>query len=136
MSGEHVVAEEVIVDGDDPVGQRRLFEIADAVDVHRDPVVAGGDVLGGLSVSGVGVVEKRGREKRGEINGNEKQKQQGPGAPRGRVKRRLYRGSGRLLFRHGWKCHWLGARHVIARYVTRNKVQNNSVSPQGAGMGR
>ena len=58
MGGEDVVAEEVIVDGDEPVGQRRLFEITDAVDVQRDPVAADGHVLGGIGVRGVGVVEQ------------------------------------------------------------------------------
>ena len=63
MGGEDVVAEEVIVDGDHPVGERRFFEVANAVHVHRDPVSAGGDVLGGLGVGRVGVVEQGGEKR-------------------------------------------------------------------------
>ena len=89
MGGEDVVAEEAVVDGDDPVGQRRFFEIADAVDVEGDPVAAGGDVLGGLGVGGVGVVEQRGRKEGGKIDGDEDEQERSPCARRGGAERRL-----------------------------------------------
>ena len=46
--------------GDQPVGQRRLFEVADAVDVEGDPVAGVEHVAGGVGVGGVGVVEQGG----------------------------------------------------------------------------
>ena len=50
--------EELEADGGDPVGEGRLFEVADAVDVEGDPVAGGEHGLGGLGVGGVGVVEQ------------------------------------------------------------------------------
>ena len=47
-----------------PVEERRFFEVADAVGVERDPVVAEEHLAGDLGVDGVGVVEQRRREQR------------------------------------------------------------------------
>jgi len=58
VCGEDVVSEDVVVDGREPVRQRRLFKIADAVDAEGDPVSADGHVLGRVGMCGVGVVEK------------------------------------------------------------------------------
>jgi len=59
MRGEDVLAEDAVVDGGQPVGQRRLLKVTDAVDVEGDPVSAGDDVLRGLGMRCVGVVEQR-----------------------------------------------------------------------------
>ncbi len=56
-------------EGGDPVGQRRLFEIADAVDVQRHPVAGLEHGLRGLGVGGVGVVQQRWSPQRGEEDG-------------------------------------------------------------------
>lgn len=53
--------------GGEPVGKRRLFQVADAVDVEGDPVSSGEHGLGGLGVRGVGVVEERRSESRGDV---------------------------------------------------------------------
>ena len=37
VRGEDVIAEDVIVDGGEPVGKRRLFQIADAIDLQASP---------------------------------------------------------------------------------------------------
>ncbi len=66
MGGEGVEAEDAEAEGDEPVGQRRLLEVADAVDVEGDPVAGEGDVAGGVGVGGVGVVEQGRGEERGE----------------------------------------------------------------------
>ena len=63
MSGEGVEAEDAEAEGDEPVGERRLFEIADAVDVQGDEVAGESHVAGGVGVGGVGVVEQRRGEK-------------------------------------------------------------------------
>ena len=52
--------------GDDPVGERGFFEVADAVDAEGDPVAGEGHVAGGVGVGAVGVVEQRRGEERGE----------------------------------------------------------------------
>ena len=87
MGGEGVEAEDAEAGGDEPVGERRLFEIADTVDVESDPVSAGEDVAGGVGVSGVGVVEQRWGEERGEEDGGPKDAEDRDGrcAARGRV---------------------------------------------------
>ena len=58
MNGEGVLAEEAHARRGDPVGEWRLFEIADAVDVKCDPVAGVQHGLCGLRVSGVGVIEQ------------------------------------------------------------------------------
>ena len=51
-------AEEFEADGHGPVEERSFFEVADAVGVEGDPVVAEEHLAGDLSVDGVGVVEE------------------------------------------------------------------------------
>ncbi|GAC1673269.1 MAG: hypothetical protein PVS2B2_06330 [Candidatus Acidiferrum sp.] len=51
--------------GHAPIWQRRLFEIADAVFVQGDPVMAKQNFAPGLGVSGIGIVKKRRAEKSG-----------------------------------------------------------------------
>ena len=46
--------------GHGPIEERSLLEVADAVGVESDPVVAEEDLAGDLGVDGVGVVEQRG----------------------------------------------------------------------------
>ena len=68
VSGEGVVAEEFEADGDEPVGQRGLFEVSDAIDVEGNEVAGGGHGACGLRVGGIRVIEqtaeRRGRRKR------------------------------------------------------------------------
>jgi hypothetical protein len=65
VGGEGVEAEESKAEGDEPVGKRSFFEIADAVDAKGDEVAGKGHVTGGAGVGGVGVVEQRWREECG-----------------------------------------------------------------------
>ena len=58
-------AEELEAGGHGPVEERGLFEVADAVGVEGDPVVAEEHLAGDLGVDGVGVVEE-GRSEEGE----------------------------------------------------------------------
>ena len=57
--GGSVDAEEFVAEGHAPVEDRGLFEVADAVGVESDPVVAEKHLAGDLGVDGVGVVEQR-----------------------------------------------------------------------------
>ena len=57
--------------GDDPIGERGFFEVADAVGVEGDPVVTEEHLAGDLGVDGVGVVEQ-GRSDEGETGVEEK----------------------------------------------------------------
>ena len=66
MGGEGVEAEDAEAEGVEPVGEGRFLEVADAVDVEGDPVAGEGHVAGGVGVGGVGVVEQRRGEERGE----------------------------------------------------------------------
>ena len=63
VGGEGVEAEDAEAEGDEPVGERRFFEVADAVDAEGDEVAGEGHVAGGAGVGGVGVVEQ-GRSRR------------------------------------------------------------------------
>jgi hypothetical protein len=60
-----VDAEEFEAGGYGPVEERGFFEVADAVGVEGDPVVAEEHLAGDLGVDGVGVVEE-GRSDEGE----------------------------------------------------------------------
>jgi hypothetical protein len=66
VRGEGVEAEEAKAEGDEPVGERRFFEVTDAVNAEGDEVAGDGHVAGGAGVSGVGVVEQRRSEEGGE----------------------------------------------------------------------
>ena len=94
MRGEDVVAEEPVIDGHDPVGKRRLFEIADAVDIERDPVAAECNVFGDLRVGGVGVVEQGWSKQRRHIDGQEDGGQQNPRPQGGELGQAHLRGRG------------------------------------------
>ncbi len=56
--GEGVDAEELEAGGHGPVEERGFFEVADAVGVEGDPVVAEEHLAGDLGVDGVCVVEE------------------------------------------------------------------------------
>ena len=85
MRGEGVLHARDFVDrGHDPVGQRRLLNVADAVDVRRNPVAGIGNVLSGLGVRGVHVVEQRRGPKRSKINRSKKRGKQQPDGARGK----------------------------------------------------
>jgi len=71
MSGKDILAKDAIERGIQPVRQRRLLQIAQAVDLQRHPVAAIGHVLRGLGVIGVRVVQQRRRKKRGQRDGGE-----------------------------------------------------------------
>ena len=61
--GGGVDAEEAKACGHGPVEERRFFEIADAIGVEGDPIVAEEHFAGDFGVDGVGVVEEwRGEE--------------------------------------------------------------------------
>ena len=66
VGGEGVEAEEAKAEGDEPVGERCFFEVADAVDVEGDEIAGEGHVAGGAGVGGVGVIEQRGAPEGGE----------------------------------------------------------------------
>ena len=84
MSGESVLAEDLVTCCDRPEGQGRFLDVADAVDHWRDQVAAFSHVLGELGVAGVGVVEKRGRKKRGKLHSGKNGRQEHPHSQRGR----------------------------------------------------
>ena len=69
MGGEGVEAEEAEAGGDDPVGERGFFEVADVVDAKGDPVAGEGHLAGGVGVGAVGIVE----DGRGEEGGEEEE---------------------------------------------------------------
>ena len=58
--GGGVDAEEAEAGGHGPVEEGGLLEVADAVGVEGDPVVAEEHLAGDFGVDGVGVVEERG----------------------------------------------------------------------------
>ena len=84
-------------------------------------------MLGGLGVGRVGVVEQRGGEEGGKIDGDEDEQERSPCSRRGGAERRLAGLGYGLSFRQGRKSHlsWLG-----------ENVQNNSEGPWGVGAGR
>lgn len=57
VGGEGVEAEEAEAEGDQPVGEGRLFEVSDAVDVKGNEVAGECHVASGAGMGGVGVVE-------------------------------------------------------------------------------
>ena len=83
MGGKGVLAEDLVAAGDDPVGQGRLFDVADAVDLGGDQVAGLGDVLGGLGMGGVDVVHQRRREERSKLHGGKDGRQKQPDSQRG-----------------------------------------------------
>ncbi len=82
VSCKSVVAKEVIIDRGQPVGQRRLLEVANAIDGKRHPVAADGHVLRGVGVRSVGVVEQRRGKQRGKVNREKDEQEQRPGLDR------------------------------------------------------
>ena len=69
VGGKDIFAEDLIECAGEPVGQRWLFDVADAVDPGRYPVAVLGEVLRGLGMGGVNVVQQRRRKQRGELYG-------------------------------------------------------------------
>ena len=67
VGGKGVLAEDLVGAGDDPVGQRRLLDVADAVDLRGDQVAGFSHVLRGLGMGGIHVVQQRGRRKARQI---------------------------------------------------------------------
>jgi len=82
VGGEGVFTEDLKADGHDPVGQGRLLDVADAVDLAGDPVAAVDDVLGGLGVGGVDVVEQGRGEERADLHSQEDGGKEQPGGQR------------------------------------------------------
>ena len=63
MRGEGVEAEDAEAKGDEPVGERSFFQVADAVDAEGDEVAGEGHVASGAGVGAVGIIEQwRGEE--------------------------------------------------------------------------
>ena len=54
-------AENLVGDGNQPVNQRRFFEINNAVDARRDPIARGQHIAGDLRLHGVHIVHQRRR---------------------------------------------------------------------------
>ncbi len=53
--------------GHDPVQEGCLFQVADAICVESDPIVAEHDFAGRFGMNGVGIIEERGPKKGGAI---------------------------------------------------------------------
>ena len=66
--GPVVHAENFVADAHAPIQQRRFFQIANAIDVERGPVVTGDHLARRFGVNGVGVIEQRRREQPGDVN--------------------------------------------------------------------
>src|SRR6202041_459731 len=66
VGGEGVEAEEPEAESDQPVGQRRFFEVTDAVDMKGDEIAGEGHVARSAGVGGVGVIEQGRSEEGGE----------------------------------------------------------------------
>ena len=83
MGGEYIESEEAVVGRRQPVRQRWLFQITDAIHFQRDPVAGARHGLRGVRVVGVGVIQQRGRKECCKMDGGEDQEQQRPGTHRG-----------------------------------------------------
>ena len=83
VGGKGVLAEDLVGTGDDPVGERRFLDVADAVDLGGDEVAGLRHVLRGLGVSGVDVVKQRGRKERSKLHGGKDGCQKQPDSERG-----------------------------------------------------
>ncbi len=79
VRGKDVLTENAVEAGGKPVGQRRLLNVADAVDLGRDPVAGLGDALRGLGVGGVHIVEQRRVEQGTNLDGAKNCGKQQPG---------------------------------------------------------
>jgi hypothetical protein len=80
-----------------PVQEGRLFQVADAIYVESDPIVAEHDFAGRFGMNGVSVIEERGPKKGGAIGDHPeetKSSQINGGAGRG-VSFRRHAGAGR-----------------------------------------
>src|SRR5579871_3071072 len=83
MGSESVLAENPVSNCIEPVGQGRLLEVANAIELHGDPVAALEHVLGHLRVRSVYIVKQRWSKERGELDGKKGRQQQSPdGEPR------------------------------------------------------
>jgi len=83
MGGKGIFAKDQVRSSHDPVGQRRLFDIADAVDFSRDPIAALGKVLRGLGVGGVHIVHQRRRKQGGKLHSDKDGCEKQPGSHHG-----------------------------------------------------
>jgi hypothetical protein len=99
MRGKDILAEDLEEGAGDPVGKRRLFNVADAIDMSRDPVAVLTEVLRGLGVGGVHVVQQRRVEQRGKIHGGKNDRKKQPHRPRGKRGLRASESVGRVC--HG-----------------------------------
>ena len=64
----HHKSKEAEADGDQPVGQRGLFHIAHAVDVHGHKIVASEHLAGDLRVFGIDVIHHRRRRETRDVD--------------------------------------------------------------------
>ena len=103
MGGEYVESEEAVVGGSQPIWQRRLFQVANAIHFQRDPVAGARHRLRGGRMVGIGVIQQRGRKERRYMDGGENQQQQRPGTHWGEdwsILGRRLKGEGEVI-RHG-----------------------------------
>ena len=80
MGGEYVESEEVVIGGGQPIGQRRLFQVADAIHLQGDPVAAARHLTGRRGMGGIRVIQQGGRKERRHVHRGENQQQQRPGS--------------------------------------------------------
>ena len=93
VRGKGVLAKNPVHAGHEPIRQRRLLNVADAVDLRRNQVAALGHVLRGLRVRRVHVVQQRRRKQRRKIHRDKNgRKQQPHRARRGRQPHRALDG--------------------------------------------
>ena len=78
MGGKGILAKDLIDRTHQPVGERRFLNIANPVDLRGDQIARFGDMLRGLGMAGVHVVQQGRRKKRGELHGREECCQQRP----------------------------------------------------------
>ena len=103
MGGEYVESEEVIVGGSQPIWQRWLFQVTNAIHFQGDPVAGVRHRLGGNRVVGVGVIQQWGSKECRHMDGGENQQQQRPGTHWGEdwsILGRRLEGEGEVI-RHG-----------------------------------
>ncbi len=75
MGRKNILSEYPVTRCVEPIGQRGLFEVADPIELHGDPVAALVHVLRYLRVRGIDVVQQRRRKKRGKLHGQENRAQ-------------------------------------------------------------
>ena len=82
MGREYVESEDAVIGGGQPIRQRRLLQVTDAIHFQCHPVSAASHILGSSGVGGICVIQQRGRPERRHVHRGEDQQQQRPGSHR------------------------------------------------------